>query len=208
MTGRRLTALVFLAACSMVLQYAAQGALAAGFNPREFGAWFWYADAVLWGLRALIDAAVIVSLFQTQARNSRDARLLAVFEVAMIGLITLTVGPAMVAIARGVAIDAVLSQGLRWAWSFGVAAYAPLMMGAAGAAYKITTAGAPLPAPVLFSVTEDAPEAPPLPAPAPFPTVTARERVLAYLDAQPNAPTAEVARACACSPAYVRKVRQ
>ena len=118
MTGRRLTALVFLAACSMVLQYAAQGALAAGFNPREFGAWFWYADAVLWGLRALIDAAVIVSLFQTQARNSRDARLLAVFEVAMIGLITLTVGPAMVAIARGVAIDAVLSQGLRWAWSF------------------------------------------------------------------------------------------
>ena len=127
----------------------------------------------------------------------------------MIGLITLTVGPAMVAIARGVVIDAVLSPGLRWAWSFLIAAYAPLMMGAAGAAYKITTAGAPLPAPVLSPVVEDAPEAQPLPAPAPFlATTSARERVLAYLVAQPNAPTAEVARACACTPSYVRKVRQ
>lgn len=76
MTGRRLTALVFLAACSMVLQYAAQGALAAGFNPREFGAWFWYADAVLWGLRALIDAAVIVSLFQTIRKQTMLGRAL------------------------------------------------------------------------------------------------------------------------------------
>ena len=195
MSARRLTSLVFLAAASMVLQYAAQGALAAGFNPREFGNLFWYADSVLWGLRALIDAAVIVSLFQTQARNVRDARLLTAFEVAMIALIAATMGPALVAIARGVAIDAVLSPGLRWAWSFLIAAYAPLMIGAAGLAYKVQTAGTPLPI-ITAPVGDDA-----LRAPAPFPSTVQRGKraQIRALHAQhPDWSNAQLAQVAGC----------
>lgn len=200
MNTRRLGALVYLAAVSMVLQYAAQGALAAGFNPREFGGWFWYADAVLWGLRALIDAAVIVSLFQTQARNARDARLLAAFEVAMITLIAATMGPALVAIARNQSIDATLSATLRWVWSFLISAYAPLMIGAAGMAYKIQVAGVPLP--VLPAQPLD--EA--LPAPAPFPA-TMRESKRAQIRAlhaqHPDWSRAQIAQVVGCHPSTV-----
>ena len=217
MSARRLTSLVFLAAASMVLQYAAQGALAAGFNPREFGAWFWYADSVLWGLRALIDAAVIVSLFQTQARNVRDARLLTGFEVAMIALIAATMGPALVAIARGVAIDGVLSPGLRWAWSFLIAAYAPLMIGAAGLAYKVQTAGTPLPV-IPARVADENPgasyeellqapavddlrELQAVPAPAPFPATVQRGKraQIRALHAQhPDWSNAQLAQVAGC----------
>lgn len=195
MTARRLTVLVFLAAASMVLQYAAQGALAAGFNPREFGDWFWYADAVLWGLRALIDAAVIVSLFQTQARNARDARLLAAFEVAMITLIAATMGPALVAIARSQSIDATLPPTLRWVWAFLIAAYSPLMIGAAGTAYKIQTAAVPLPTTAI-------------PAVAPFPSTVNRSKrdlVRQLREEHPGWTVAQLAAAAGCDVSTVHR---
>ena len=135
----------------------------------------------------------------------------------MIALIAATMGPALVAIARGVAIDGVLSPGLRWAWSFLIAAYAPLMIGAAGLAYKVQTAGTPLPV-IPARVADENPgasyeellqapavddlrELQAVPAPAPFPATVQRGKraQIRALHAQhPDWSNAQLAQAAGC----------
>ncbi len=133
---RRLNLLVALSALSAVALYIVQGALATGADVAAFPAWFWVADYVLWGVRALVEAAVIVYLFSTQSRTRTQAVWLTVFEVALVTLITLTVGPALRAVGLGATMRESLSPAAFTAWSFGIAAYTSLMIGAAGFAYR------------------------------------------------------------------------
>jgi len=133
---KRLNLLVALSAISAVALYIVQGALATGADVAAFPAWFWVADYCLWGARALVEAAVIVYLFSTQARTRSQAVWLTVFEVALIALITLTVGPALRAVGLGETMRESLSPAAFTAWSFGIAAYTSLMIGAAGFAYR------------------------------------------------------------------------
>ena len=88
------------------------------------------------GARALIEAWVIVYLFQTQAQTRGQVIVLAAFEIALIGLITVTVGPALRSLGYGLPMRQSLPEPLFSAWNFGIAAYTSLMMGAAGFAYR------------------------------------------------------------------------
>jgi len=129
--------LIGLSAATAVFQYVVQGAMASGGVPSEFSTWFWYADYGLWGARALIEAWVIVYLFTTQARSKTESIVIVCFEVGLIVLITLTLGPAWYALTVGLAIQETMSDINLRLWTFGIAAYTSLMMGSAGFAYKI-----------------------------------------------------------------------
>ena len=133
----QLALLIALSALSAVALYIIQGALATGANLSEFPSWFWIFDYCSWGARALIEAAVIVYLFSTEPKTITQGIILAAFEFALIGLITLTVGPALRAIGMGTTLRESLSPSLYSAWTFGIAAYTSLMVGAAGYAYRV-----------------------------------------------------------------------
>lgn len=137
MRQKRLTQLIALSALSAVALYVVQGALATGADVTAFPGWFWVLDYVLWGCRALIEAAVIVYLFSTEPSTAAQKRALAVFEFALIALITLTVGPALRAVGLRQTISESLTPGAYIAWTYGIAAYTSLMVGAAGYAYRV-----------------------------------------------------------------------
>lgn len=128
--------LIILSAITALAQYVVQGATASGHNPSEFVSFFWYADYALWGARALIEAWVIVYLFQTKPETRGQAVLVTTFEIGLIGLITLTLGPAFRALGYGVVMRESLAEPWFTFWNFGIAAYTSLMMGAAGYAYR------------------------------------------------------------------------
>jgi len=133
----QLSWLVGLSALSAVALYIIQGALATGADLKTFPALFWTVDWGLWGFRALIEAAVIVYLFSTEPQTKRQEFVLGVFEVALIALIALTVGPALRAAALGKQMVDTVAPWVFTAWSFGIASYTPLMVGAAGYAYRV-----------------------------------------------------------------------
>ncbi len=137
MRQRRLTQLIALSALSAVALYVVQGALATGADVKAFPAWFWVLDYVLWGARALIEAAVIVYLFTTTPTTRAQSVTLAVLEIALVGLITFTVGPALRAVGLGSAMVDSVTPAAFTAWSFGIAAYTSLMVGAAGYAFRV-----------------------------------------------------------------------
>jgi len=133
---RQLWALIGLTALTTIFQYAVQGAMASGHNPAQWDSWFWVSDFALWAVRALIEAWVLVYLFTTCARG-RAFWVLTVLEVSLIALITLTLGPALYALGQGATIAQTLTGWSHVAWSFGIAAYAPLMIAGAGFAFKL-----------------------------------------------------------------------
>jgi len=142
MTNRQkiVIVLVVLSAVSAVGLYVVQGALSTGADASLFPAWFWIADYGLWAARAAIEAGVILYLFSTRASTRGQQAVLTVFEVALVGLITLTVGPALRAVGMGETMRESLSPPLYTAWQFAIAAYTSLMIGAAGFAYRVQPA--------------------------------------------------------------------
>lgn len=129
--------LIGLSALTATAQYIVQGAMASGGTPELFAQNFWYIDYALWGLRSLIEAWVIVYLFQTVAKTTTQKYVLIGFEIALIALITLTLGPALFALTTGQKIAETMTIiSLRY-WTYGIAAYTSLMMGSAGFAYRV-----------------------------------------------------------------------
>jgi hypothetical protein len=134
---KQLWFLIGLSALTATAQYIVQGAMASGGAPELFNQYFWYIDYGLWGLRSLIEAWVIVYLFQTTGKTAAQRYVLIGFEIALITLITLTLGPALYALTTGQHIAATMTAiSLRY-WTYGVAAYTSLMMGSAGFAYRV-----------------------------------------------------------------------
>lgn len=137
--GRRqqTTILIFLTAMTLMPAYALQGWLASGHNADELPFWFWVAETVAWSARALIEAGAILYLFRTQADSRNDQRALLFFKFALITLITFTLGPVVASVGLGMSLSDALPRPLFWGWSFAVASYVPLMLGAVGVAYRI-----------------------------------------------------------------------
>lgn len=131
--------LLVLTAVSLVPVYVLLGWQTSGESPQtitDWLAWFWRIEASAWGIRALVESAALIYLFQTTTQNTQAARILIAFEIALIVLIASTVG--MVVLVNG--SKQTIAQGLPFwlyvIWSFSVAAFAPLMMGSVGFAYK------------------------------------------------------------------------
>lgn len=134
--------LIGLSALTACAQYIIQGTLATGGTPASFAQQFLLADSALWGARALIEAAVIAYLFQTVPHSTAQSVVLTCFEVALVSLITLTVGPALRAMGLGLPIRETLSPSIFTLWNFGIAGYTSVMMGAAGFAYRVQSQAA------------------------------------------------------------------
>lgn len=131
------TWLIILTAMTLMPSYALQGWLASGHSATELPFWFWIAETISWSLRALIEAAAILFLFQTATQTLSQARLLWGFKIALILLITLTLGPVVASTGLKLPLTEALPRPLFWLWSFAIASYAPLMLGAVGVAYRI-----------------------------------------------------------------------
>lgn len=137
----QLWAIILLTAITMMPQYALQGWLALGGAPIQEDM-FWQSlskiDPFAWSVRALVEAWVLVYLFSSDAKTDQDKQWLTRFEIALIALITFTLGPALVAIGQEKAMrDALSFAPLYWAWAFAIASYAPLMLGAVGFAFRL-----------------------------------------------------------------------
>lgn len=131
--------LLGLTALSLVPVYILIGWQTGGHGPDSVIQVFWVIEAAAWGLRALVEAWALVYLFQTATDSARANKILIAFEVALITLVALTVGLVIIANGKQLAIANGLPAPLYWFWSFGVAAFAPLMMGSVGYAYKVHT---------------------------------------------------------------------
>lgn len=138
--------LIGLTAVTLIPTYALQGWLASGHTPKDVHIYFWYAESIAWAIRALVEAWAIIFLFKTRPATSLQEYLLWGFKVALITLITLTVGPVMLASGRQETIQESLHLYVFVAWNFAIASYAPLMLGAVGVAYKIQSEDEALPA--------------------------------------------------------------
>lgn len=133
--------LMILSAFSMMIQYGLQGVLASGHATADLPSLFWQVDWVLWGLRALIEAVVILYLFETNAEQRRDRHLLYTFEVSLITLITATIAPAIRAQGLGLTMPESVSANVFTLWCVGLAMYTPLMMGGLATALRVQPGG-------------------------------------------------------------------
>jgi len=133
--------LVVASAVSMLCQYALQGILASGRPTSELPDWFWPADWAFWAVRAIIEAVVILYLFETNTENARDRRLLNTFEIVLICLITLTISPAIRAQALGQTMPESVSPTIFTLWVFGLGMYSPLMIGGIATALRVQPGG-------------------------------------------------------------------
>ncbi len=131
--------LITLIATSMIPSYWLQGWFTSGESPTTVPFIFLHIDAGAWALRAIIEPLVLAFLFSTPTDNATDLerKIVLVFEVSLIALITFTLGPTLGSNGLGNAMSESLSTILYWLWNFGVASYAPLMLGATGVAFKI-----------------------------------------------------------------------
>lgn len=133
----QLYVLILLAAGTAAMQYVLQGAMASAHTVSVFPGWFWIADFVLWGLRALIEATVIMYLFSTKSQSKSQEALLVFFEVTLIATIAMTIGPVFRALGYGKSMVEVLGEPWYTIWCYLAAAYTPLMIGATGFAYRV-----------------------------------------------------------------------
>ncbi len=137
----QLWCIILLTAITMMPQYALQGWLAFGGSPATTDP-FWInlakADPWAWSLRALVEAWALVYLFSSDPESEQDKKWLARFEVALIALITITLGPALAATGQSKSMKEWLSfTPFYWLWNFAIASYAPLMLGAVGFAFRL-----------------------------------------------------------------------
>lgn len=147
--------LLGLTALSLVPVYILIGWQTGGHGPDTVIQVFWVIEAGAWGLRALVEAWALVYLFQTATNEAKTNRILMVFEIALITLVALTVGLVIIANGNRLAIANGLPAPLYWFWSFGVAAFAPLMMGSVGYAYKVHKPVVTNPQPIVDTTQKD-----------------------------------------------------
>lgn len=126
--------LIILSAITAASLYAIQGATVAPDGIDMLPPWFWKFDVAAWSARAIVESLVIIYLFSTSPKTRAQGVILTIFEVALIGLITLTIAPALLAARTEVQVKNLL---LGIPWEYGLAAYTSLMMGAAGYAYRV-----------------------------------------------------------------------
>lgn len=125
-------AIMLLTAASMAAIY---GLVGVNIGEGKAPAWLWIAEGVSWSIRALVEAWALIYLFQTRTDDKTANRVLIVFEAVLIGLTCLVIGLTIFSARNELGVYG-LSTSLFVLWSFSVASFAPLMLGAVGYAYK------------------------------------------------------------------------
>lgn len=127
--------LLILTSVSLIPVYILIGWQSGGHGPNTVANWFWYAEAIAWGIRALVESMALIYLFSTYTNDRTAQKRLAIFETALIVLIGVTVTLLVISNGSQVAIS---KYGVFfYIWAGSVAAFAPLMLGSVGFAYKV-----------------------------------------------------------------------
>ncbi len=79
--------LIMLTAMTLMPSYALQGVMASGHDAATLPWVFWLAEYGAWSLRALIEAASLMFLFETVTNNDKQKSVLLFFKFALICLI-------------------------------------------------------------------------------------------------------------------------
>jgi DNA-binding CsgD family transcriptional regulator len=127
--------LLALTALSLVPVYGLIGWGTGGHGPDTVAPIVWLIEAGAWCLRALVEAWALVYLFSTNTTNQTYSRALAAIEIALIGLIAVTVTLLIISNGSNTPVSK-LPTPLFWVWAASVAMFAPLMFGGIGIAYK------------------------------------------------------------------------
>ena len=139
---QQLWILVLCSALTAALQYTLQGTLATGGDPGDFSPAFWFVDRALWGVRALIEAMVIIYLFTTTTSSKGITKVfqettLLVMEGMLLALLGYTLGPIFQALGAKTTVYALMGVSKYATWSYAIGLYTSLMMAGAGIGYKI-----------------------------------------------------------------------
>lgn len=145
--AKQMKVLLILTSVSLIPVYILIGWQSGGHGPNSVATWFWYTEAVAWGIRSLVESMALIYLFSTYTDDPKAQRKLAIFETALIVLIGVTV--TLLVISNG-SKNAISNYGLFfYIWAASVAAFAPLMLGSVGFAFKVHKA-----LPLMPSVNE------------------------------------------------------
>lgn len=136
----RKSQMIYLAALigiTLIGQYALLGTAGLGEDASTLPDWFFVTEKILWGLRGLVEVAVVVYVGMTQHKTTGQTALLWIFKAILIILIVLTVGPVWGAHALNVDLVDILGRGGVIAWGALLAGISAVMLAAVSYAYVV-----------------------------------------------------------------------
>lgn len=134
---RGMVSLAALTAITLVGQYVMLGTAGLGRDLSDLPTWFFIAEKTLWGLRGLVEIAVVVYVGMTVTADPRQERTLWRFKLALIALIVLTVGPVWIASTLNQSVPVTISVWGVYVWGAALAGISATMLAAVAYAYKV-----------------------------------------------------------------------
>lgn len=133
---RQMVWLATLTAITLIGQYVLLGLTGLGEARHTLPAWFTGFELVLWGLRALVEIAVVVYIAMTKTDTDKQSRVLWAFKVVLILMIVFTVGPIWASGPLGVSVVEILGYNGVVAWGMALAGISATMLAGVATAYK------------------------------------------------------------------------
>lgn len=136
----RKSQMVWLAALTgvtLIGQYVLLATTGLGQTAETLPAWFFVAEKILWGLRGMVEVAVVVYVGMTQHSTNGQTMMLWLFKAVLIALIVLTVGPVWGAHALNVGLIEILGWWGVVFWGALLAGISAVMLAAVSYAYLV-----------------------------------------------------------------------
>jgi hypothetical protein len=133
---RQMVWLAMLTAITLIGQYVLLGLTGLGETRSVLPGWFTGFELVLWAARGLVEIMVVVYVGMTKADDQATSKTLWRFEVWLIAMIMLTVGPIWTSLTLGESIVSVIGRYGVYAWGFGLAGISAMMLLAVAYAFK------------------------------------------------------------------------
>lgn len=129
--------LATLTGITLIGQYVLLGTIGLGQSSDTLSSWFFVAEKILWGLRGLVEVAVVVYVGMTQHKTNGQTFLLWTFKGLLILLIVLTVGPVWGSHALNVGLTEILGWWGVVTWGALLAGISAVMLAAVSYAYLV-----------------------------------------------------------------------
>jgi hypothetical protein len=129
--------LATLTAVTLIGQYVLLGVTGLGETRATLPGWFTQFELVLWGMRALVEIAVVVYIGMTATDNKRQERILWAFEFVLIAMIVITVGPIWASSALNTSIQEIMTYWGVVIWGGLLAGISATMLAGVSYAYKV-----------------------------------------------------------------------
>jgi hypothetical protein len=130
-------ALATLTAITLVGQYVMLGTVGLGRSIGDLPPWFFITEKALWGLRGVVEIAVVIYVGMTITEKESEKKALSRFKFTLILLIILTVGPIWIASSLGRSITNTISVPGVYVWGAALAGISAVMLWAVSYAYTV-----------------------------------------------------------------------